>query len=699
MSYQADSRVSPTSSSSSPGAETEHEEDIQFPDHQPSSQSLSLPSRPWGFLSLHRAVQDVLLPPPVVGGRRFRRSGSRSRRGARSPVEPFIPSPLRAVSSAMSAANSPERQQADTEDVRRRSFDQPPLDDRRASTAQGPEIDDDAKSDISTVSSEKTGSKKKTAGRKAMAAVMSGLEGRLFPRSLSRGRESSRGSSSRRSSSLDLRSPSSDARRSRSVSPTNRSFQSESQPITPTTSKTGSALKMESTHNKSDEALVKPSGSMPTYVQPAEHGESGERLAKDVFDRDNNIIESSSEDDDDGDDDESDEDDDYEGSGDDEPIPGVTFVTVDRGRKDKKRDDITNITASDFNKPKDTNPTTTEQQQQAPKRNIPGMDKKPRKSVLKTVIRPQTNYEIPTPRARSAAGTPCGSDDEEEEAAINRAQGLSIYVSTIDNRVPNRSIRTIVRGEFDEIQKEADEGRRRQRKYLVATDLSQESEYALEWTIGGLLRDGDTMYAIYAMHEDAATSSVQVGEGAKAMQDTMAVVGSQTKEVSRAGTLNILGRLSSGVSSKAGSVDARASPAAEAERTRAVEKISDMCIGFLRKTGLQVRIAVEVIHCKSPKQMITEAIDELEPTLAIVGARGQSALKGVLLGSFSNYLIANSSAPVMVARHKLQRQLPKQQANARLANNLNPSKTLLGKLEAEAKAKANATTGAPGKRW
>lgn len=241
------------------------------------------------------------------------------------------------------------------------------------------------------------------------------------------------------------------------------------------------------------------------------------------------------------------------------------------------------------------------------------MDKQPRKSALKTVVRPQTNYEIPTPRPRSAAGTPCGSDDEEEEAAINRAQGLSIYVSTIDNGVPNRSIRTIVRGEFDEIQKEADEGRRRQRKYVVATDLSQESQNALEWTIGGLLRDGDTMYAIYAMHEDAATSSVQVGEGAKAMQDAVAVVGSQTKEVTRAsrhGTLNILGRLGSGVASKASSADARASPAAEAERVRAVEKISDICIGFLRKTGLQVRVAVEVIHCKSPKLMITEAVSE-----------------------------------------------------------------------------------------
>lgn len=250
----------------------------------------------------------------------------------------------------------------------------------------------------------------------------------------------------------------------------------------------------------------------------------------------------------------------------------------------------------------------------APGHNIPSMDKKPRKSVLKTVVRPQTNYEIPTPRARSAAGTPRGSDEEEEEAAIDRAQKLPIYVSTIDSRVPNRSIRTIVRGEFDEIQKEADEGRRRQRKYLVAIDLSQESVYALEWTIGGLLRPGDTMYAIYAMPEDATTSSVQVGEGAKAMQDAVAVVGSQTKEASRAsraGTLNLLGRLSSGVASKASSVDGRASPAAEAERVRAVEKISNTCIGFLRKTGLQVRVAVEVIHSKSPKLMITEAVSEV----------------------------------------------------------------------------------------
>lgn len=61
-----------------------------------------------------------------------------------------------------------------------------------------------------------------------------------------------------------------------------------------------------------------------------------------------------------------------------------------------------------------------------------------------------------------------------------------------------------------------------------------------------------------------------------------------------------------------------------------------------------------------------------------------------MLGSFSNYLISNSSVPVMVARRKLQRQLPTQQTNMRLANNLTPSKSLRERLEAEAKEKAKA---------
>jgi hypothetical protein len=298
-----------------------------------------------------------------------------------------------AASAMRSAASSPETTHdediahiedvshvedvAHVEDVRPGSSGQPSQDDSQAPATRGSEIDEDAKSDVSTISSEQTGSQKKTPGRKAMAAVMSGLEGRLFPRSLSRGRESSRGESSRRSSSLDLRSPPSASELSRSTSPANRTttrtttrtftLTSESQPTLPTISTTSTAsntentLKMEGSHNKSDEALVKPSSSMPSYVQPTEHGESGERLAKDVFDRDNTLIESSSSDDADNSDDDDDDDDDYEGSDEEESIPGVTFVTVPRGRTKNKKDDITSITASDFAKAKDASLNITEQ--------------------------------------------------------------------------------------------------------------------------------------------------------------------------------------------------------------------------------------------------------------------------------------------------------------------------------------------------
>lgn len=77
-------------------------------------------------------------------------------------------------------------------------------------------------------------------------------------------------------------------------------------------------------------------------------------------------------------------------------------------------------------------------------------------------------------------------------------------------------------------------------------------------------------------------------------------------------------------------------------------------------------------------------IDYIEPTLVILGSRGRSALKGVLLGSFSNYLVTKSSVPVMVARKKLKQHTKQKKkgnvfahgtnssgpVNVRLANNL-----------------------------
>ncbi|KAJ5627110.1 hypothetical protein N7528_004537 [Penicillium herquei] len=480
-----------------------------------------------------------------------------------------------------SAPSSPERHPADPDDLPRRSSDESG---RRASTGASE----------SSPNTERA-KKQKFQGRSAMAAMMSGLESRLLPKSLTRGRTSNR-DSSQRNSSVDFLSPRrTSTRPTRSLSPTGRKIEAASRKL----QKMALGGKPEiwgPPTNESDEAFTERSGSssLPGYVKPTS-AEQGERLAKDVFDSEHNIIHSS-------DDSDSDED------------------------GDVWNEDVQSAATSSDTK-----------------------GKQPRKSALKSVIRPQGFFDNPAPAPRSAAGTPYGSDDEAEMEEIHRAQRLAIYVSPIDSSVPNRSICTIIRGNFGSLQAEADEGRRRQRKYLVATDLSDESVVALESTIGTLLRDGDTMWALYAIQEDASSSSTQVAENAHSNQDITTIMGNQTQEATNS-SRNILSLLGSATASRPASIDGQTVSAAEAERINAVRTVTETCLKLLRKTSLQVRIAVEVIHCKNPKHLVTEAIDHVGPTLTVVGARGQSALKGVLLGSFSNYLMANSSAQVMVAR-------------------------------------------------
>ena len=234
-------------------------------------------------------------------------------------------------------------------------------------------------------------------------------------------------------------------------------------------------------------------------------------------------------------------------------------------------------------------------------------------------MHPNTNYNS------RASGVPSPvTSDSEDLSDIRRAQRLSINMSPIDSSIPHRVIRTIIRGEFSKMQREAEEGSRRLRTYLVATDLSGEAAYALEWTIGTVLRDGDTLLAIYAVDEEVGTGksgdmdSIQgvlpTMDGSQEMQETSAVVERLTSAAQNAPSLPNPSPLSTpallpgGTHSRAGSTDSKDTSKAGQERFHAIEDISQTCIKFLRKTKLQVRIAVEVIHCKSPKHMLTGAV-------------------------------------------------------------------------------------------
>ncbi|XP_039015580.1 universal stress protein YxiE-like [Hibiscus syriacus] len=63
----------------------------------------------------------------------------------------------------------------------------------------------------------------------------------------------------------------------------------------------------------------------------------------------------------------------------------------------------------------------------------------------------------------------------------------------------------------------------------------------------------------------------------------------------------------------------------------------------------QVEVLMK-IYWGDPREKLCEAIDKIPLSCLIVGNRGLSKLKRVLLGSVSNYLVNNGSCPVTVVK-------------------------------------------------
>lgn len=265
----------------------------------------------------------------------------------------------------------------------------------------------------------------------------------------------------------------------------------------------------------------------------------------------------------------------------------------------------------------------------------PGERAKPSKSG----IHPATSFDLPP---NSGTHTPIDSDTEADLTDIRRAQKLSFSMSQIvDTPESHRTIQVITRGEYSKLVQEAEDEHKRPRKYLVATDLSDESTHALEWAIGTVLRDGDTLLAIYCVDEETGIVPVDgesvVPDQSKAMKEQAAaisvVANSKTPVTPGGSTLPLhvrpspLSQVSVSDNSSPAPSSVERSKATE-ERFRAVHDIADRVTRLLRKTRLQVKVIVEVLHCKNPRHLITEVIDLVNPTLVILGSRGRSALKG-----------------------------------------------------------------------
>ncbi|KAF9973340.1 hypothetical protein BGZ73_003417 [Actinomortierella ambigua] len=143
------------------------------------------------------------------------------------------------------------------------------------------------------------------------------------------------------------------------------------------------------------------------------------------------------------------------------------------------------------------------------------------------------------------------------------------------------------------------------RVHMVATDLSGESWYATEWAITTMLRSGDELNVVTIVEDDKDPKGNHKGVRAEMREDAEKL------------TKNIHDQL---------------------EHTR------------LRDITVIIHI-IAATKSHGAKDLLIEIIDDIDDlSTVIVGSRGRGAIKGLLLGSISNFLVHNSPVPVMVVR-------------------------------------------------
>jgi len=146
-----------------------------------------------------------------------------------------------------------------------------------------------------------------------------------------------------------------------------------------------------------------------------------------------------------------------------------------------------------------------------------------------------------------------GSGTEGKEDEVHKLARSAIHEGPILTS-PDRTVMKIYRGEYLELEKKGDF--KRQRKYFVCSDLSPQATYAMEWAVGTVLREGDTLYLAQAMTKDEE-------------------------------------------------------PCEEKEREVNCRSLAEEAKRLLKRTRLQVKIVVEVVAAKVPKHMITEMVQPL----------------------------------------------------------------------------------------
>lgn len=216
---------------------------------------------------------------------------------------------------------------------------------------------------------------------------------------------------------------------------------------------------------------------------------------------------------------------------------------------------------------------------------------------------------------------PSYTADHENKVDYQLSQMLNANteISSVESDPVNqRAVGTITRGSFFENIVQQDE--KHPKSFVLCMDFSEESKYAMEWAIGTVLVDGSVLY-VFNVLEDSSGADLN------------------------------------GIQPNGSTSNTQSPTNTEKEQTRIknVREIQRQLKNLLALTKLQIHVVVVSCHHPIPKQLIVSITKQLSPTLIIVGSKGVSAIRGVIGGSLSNFLVRRCDAPVMVVKTRLKK--------------------------------------------
>ncbi|MFS7933716.1 putative universal stress protein A family [Helianthus anomalus] len=167
------------------------------------------------------------------------------------------------------------------------------------------------------------------------------------------------------------------------------------------------------------------------------------------------------------------------------------------------------------------------------------------------------------------------------------------------------------------------------RKVGIAMDFSKSSKSALQWAIDNLADKGDTFYIIH-------TKSLSGDESRNKLWET-------------SGSRNLRSFNYTSLFSLIPLVEFRVPEVMAKYDLKTDIDVLDILDTGARQKEIQV---VAKLYWGDAREKLVEAIEELKLDTLVMGSRGLSTLKRIILGSVTNYLVTHAPCPVTIVKEK-----------------------------------------------